>query len=312
MRAGKAASAAGVTVKALRDYESLGLLQPVRRPNGYREYSAEDIRMAAEVRALASLGRAARETRPFLECLRGGHEVGDECPESLAAYRDKIERLDTFIARLTATRHALVQQMHRAAERGLRSHGPPPEPPEGLPRPDELPANLPAAVDDGAARHLPGSTLPALTFRTTDGDELRLDAVSTGRWVLFLYPLTGEPGVDMPRGWDEIPGARGCSQEACDFRDHFAALRVRGVREIIALSTDRAEYQRDLVRRLRLPYRMLSDPALSLGRELGLPTSRPTAWCCTSASRWCFVAVPSSTRSIRSSLIPTPRRCWTG
>ena len=60
MRAGQAAAAGGVTVKALRYYEDSGLLQPARLPNGYRDYSAQDVQLAAEIRALMSLGLARR------------------------------------------------------------------------------------------------------------------------------------------------------------------------------------------------------------------------------------------------------------
>jgi peroxiredoxin len=90
--------------------------------------------------------------------------------------------------------------------------------------------------------------------------------------VLFIYPLTGKPGVDVPKGWNEIPGARGCSQEACGFRDNWAELQEQGVETVLALSTDRTEYQQALVRRFHLPYRLLSDPARSLGQALDLPT----------------------------------------
>lgn len=143
-----------------------------------------------------------------------------------------------------------------------------------LPQADPLPADLPAPVDDGAAAHLPGRALPALSFTGTDGRDTRLDAVSDGRWVLFLYPLTGDPAADIPEGWNEIPGARGCSQEACDFRDNLDALRAEGVDRVLALSSDRASYQRALVDRLHLPYPMLSDPELTLADELALPTFR--------------------------------------
>lgn len=274
MRASEAAAAAGVTGKALRYYEGIGLLHPARRSNGYRDYTEEDVRLAAEIRGLMSLGLAPGETRPFLECLRQGHEVGDDCPESLAAYQDKIDRLDALVVRLKLNREQLAHQMRTAARRGFRCHVDEEETPAMLPQPDPLPDDLPAPEDDGAARHLPGQTLPPLAFQTTDGEQVRLDTVSTGRWVLYIYPLTGEPGVDMPRGWDRIPGARGCSQEACSFRDNLAALRGQGARRVLALSTDRAEYQQDLVRRLHLPYPMLSDPALSLARALDLPTFR--------------------------------------
>ena len=141
-----------------------------------------------------------------------------------------------------------------------------------LPQPDDLPEDLPVPADDGAARHLPGRGLPELAFNATDGSLVRLGRVSAGRWVLFIYPSTGKPGADIPPGWNEIPGARGCSQEACSFRDNLTALQTQGVEQVLALSTDRTEYQQALGRRLHLPYRMLSDPTLSFGRALDLPT----------------------------------------
>ena len=141
-----------------------------------------------------------------------------------------------------------------------------------LPQPDALPDDLPVPADDGAARHLPRRTLPRLALQATDGSQVRLDRVSAGRWVLFIYPSTGRPGADIPPGWNEIPGARGCSQEACSFRDNLGALNAEGAARVLALSTDPSEYQQDLVRRLHLPYPMLSDPSGSLGQALDLPT----------------------------------------
>ncbi len=139
-------------------------------------------------------------------------------------------------------------------------------------QPNPLPENLPRPTDDGAARHLPGQTLPALTLPTTAGSLLRLDRVADGRWVLFIYPSTGKPGDDIPAGWNEIPGARGCSNEACSFRDHLVALERLGIEHVLALSSDPTQYQQALVRRFHLPYLMLSDPTLSLAAALALPT----------------------------------------
>ena len=277
MRAGEAAESAGVSVKALRYYEDSGLLRPVRHSNGYRNYSETDVRLAAEIRMLMSLGLTTQQTRPFLECLRAGHGVGDDCPESLAAYQHKIDELERLIARLTGARHRLIDQMHTAAHRGFHNSQRK-ETRDMLPAPAPLPVNLPVPQDDGAARHLPGRTLPPLTFPATDGTDIALDTVSAGRWVLFVYPLTGDPGVDMPRGWDQIPGARGCSQEACGFRDNLTALREHGAEHVLALSSDDARYQQDLVQRLHLPYPMLSDPDMRLAAALDLPTFQAHGW----------------------------------
>nr|WP_042191335.1 MerR family transcriptional regulator [Kibdelosporangium sp. MJ126-NF4]CEL20008.1 Alkyl hydroperoxide reductase subunit C-like protein [Kibdelosporangium sp. MJ126-NF4]CTQ97232.1 Alkyl hydroperoxide reductase subunit C-like protein [Kibdelosporangium sp. MJ126-NF4] len=271
MKAGEAAKAAGVTRKALRYYESAGLLVPRRLANGYREYSPDDVRLAVEIRALMAIGLSPKETEPFLDCLRGGHTRGDECPESLAVYDRKIRATDRLIARLSHTRGQLVDQLRAAAGEPFAHHDNTQED-TMLPPADPLPDNLPAPADDGAAGHLPGRTLPPLTFLATDGSQVRLDAVAAGRWILFVYPLTGDPAADIPQGWNEIPGARGCSQEACSFRDSLNDLRERGVDQVVALSSDRAEYQQALVRRLHLPYPLLSDPDHYLSRILDLPT----------------------------------------
>jgi peroxiredoxin len=135
-----------------------------------------------------------------------------------------------------------------------------------------LPENLPVPADDGAADHLKGVRLPALTLPTTDGGHVNLAGLGTGRTVIYLYPLTGRPGVDLPAGWDAIPGARGCSTEACDFRDHFGLLRDAGARNVYGMSSQSLDYQREVVDRLGLPFPMLSDEGFVLADALNLPT----------------------------------------
>lgn len=266
----RAASRAGVTIKALRYYEQKGLVTPERTTNGYRDYSERDVRLVTEIRALMALGMAPQETRPFLECLRTGHTTGDDCPESLAAYQNKIDRLDDLIAHLTKDRRELAFHMFSAARRGFDGHAREVDN-RLLTAPDVLPRDLPVPEDDGAARHLVGMEIPPLILASTTGTPARLN-VDEGRWILYIYPMTGEPGIDVPRGWDEIPGARGCSQEACSFRDNFTSLRRLGVQRVFGLSSDQSEYQKELVTRLGLPYPMLSDPKLELAEALRLPT----------------------------------------
>jgi len=135
-----------------------------------------------------------------------------------------------------------------------------------------LPENLPEPQDDGAADHLPGRVMPTLTLMTSDGAPVDLAELGAGRSVLYLYPLTGRPGTDLPEGWDAIPGARGCSTEACDFRDHFAELERAGAARIYGLSSQTPDYQAEVVERLHLPFAMLSDTAFDLADALGLPT----------------------------------------
>ena len=135
---------------------------------------------------------------------------------------------------------------------------------------DELPENLPVPVDDGAADHLPRMRLPSVPLRSTAGNVVDLASLD-GRTVVYCYPLTGRPDRDLPQGWDEIPGARGCTPQSCAFRDHHAELRSLGAR-VYGLSAQDTEYQREAAERLRLPFELLSDEDLAFVKVLGLPT----------------------------------------
>lgn len=262
MKIGELARLTGASPKAIRRYETLGLVTPGRHPNGYRDYDERDVRLVREIRALNHLGIAVDETRPFLDCLESGGEHVDDCPASLAEYRRAIDILTTRIVALTERRDALTRRLRDAAYRGSSR-----TPPQLL----TLPPDLPVPEDDGAATHLTGRLLPALTLEATGGTKVDLAALR-GRTVLYLYPLTGHPDADMPIGWDTIPGARGCTVQACDFRDHHADLLAAGADRVFGLSVQDSVYQREVVDRLHLPFAILSDTARNLAAALTLPT----------------------------------------
>jgi peroxiredoxin len=138
--------------------------------------------------------------------------------------------------------------------------------------PMTLPANLPQPRDDGAARHLLGSTVPDIALPATDGRHISLAEIRGTRAVVYAYPRTGRPGeAPLVEDWDLIPGARGCTPETCGFRDHHAELRAAGA-DVFGLSTQSSAYQRELVDRLHLPFAILSDVDLQLTRAWRLPT----------------------------------------
>jgi peroxiredoxin len=132
-------------------------------------------------------------------------------------------------------------------------------------------STLPVPEDDGAARHLPGMRVPSVLVPATDGSLVDLASVA-GRTVVFAYPRTGRPGEPNPAGWDAIPGARGCTPQACAFRDLFAELGSLGVDHVFGLSTQDSAYQREMAEREHLPFPILSDELLELTRALRLPT----------------------------------------
>jgi peroxiredoxin len=131
---------------------------------------------------------------------------------------------------------------------------------------------LPESLDDGLAAQLVGSQLPDVALPSTSGHDIRLANFATGRWVLFIYPRTGVPGQKEPDGWASIPGAKGCTAEACSFRDNLSELQQAGAEIVAGLSVQSTVYQREAADRLHLPYPLLSDEALQFTKALSLPT----------------------------------------
>jgi peroxiredoxin len=129
---------------------------------------------------------------------------------------------------------------------------------------------LPQPVDDGAAGHLAGCRLPDLHLSATTGHTIDVGALD-GVSVLYVYPMTGTPGVALPEGWNEIPGARGCTPQACGFRDHFADLQAAGARHVFGISTQTPTQQAEAAERLHLPFPLLSDADEALASALSLP-----------------------------------------
>ena len=135
-----------------------------------------------------------------------------------------------------------------------------------------LPDDLPAPEDDGAADHLRGMEMPAASLPATDDTKINLQDLPP-RAVIYVYPMTGRPDEDViPDGWEDVPGARGCTPESRGFRSQYDELRDNGVGEVFGLSTQSSEYQREARDRLDLPFELLSDAEWKLANELDLPT----------------------------------------
>jgi peroxiredoxin len=131
----------------------------------------------------------------------------------------------------------------------------------------DLPPNLPVPKDDGGARHLRGMALPDLELPSTSNRRVNLSKISAPRLVLYAYPMTGRPDRKLPQGWYEIPGA----PETCGFRDHHKDLAKLHT-EVFGVSTQDTAYQQEMVKRLEVPFEVLSDEHFALTKALKLPT----------------------------------------
>jgi peroxiredoxin len=134
----------------------------------------------------------------------------------------------------------------------------------------EIPTGLPIPQDDGSTDHLKGLRLPNVSLKATNDTTVNFGNIS-GRLVIYCYPMTGQPNVALPDGWDQIPGARGCTPQSCSFRDHYQELQALGA-EVVGLSVQTTDYQKEMVDRLHLPFLVVSDFGYQFQKALNLPT----------------------------------------
>lgn len=135
----------------------------------------------------------------------------------------------------------------------------------------KLPANLPIPKDDGACDHLPGMTLPDFALLSTSGGPVNIQGIAQTPTVIFFYPRTGEPDKPAPEGWDQIPGARGCTPQSCAFRDLYDEFKELGV-DVFGASAQTKDYQREFAERNHITFEFLSDADFALTDALKLPT----------------------------------------
>jgi peroxiredoxin len=136
--------------------------------------------------------------------------------------------------------------------------------------PTRLPPDLPEPEADGACDHLIDRPLHSLALPATTGGSLDL-ATSPGRWVVYCFPRAGQPGVPLPDGWDDIPGARGCTPQSMAFRDQYDDVRALHA-DVVGVSTQTTDVQSEIAARLGLPFPLLSDAGLRFAKSLDLPT----------------------------------------
>ena len=132
-----------------------------------------------------------------------------------------------------------------------------------------LPTDLPIPQDDGSTNHLKGMRLPNVSLYGTNGKAINLGNIK-GKLVIYCYPMTGQPNVALPDGWDQIPGARGCTPQSCSFRDLYQELQALGA-EVVGLSVQSTEYQKEMAERLHLPFQVVSDANYQFQKALNMP-----------------------------------------
>jgi len=113
--------------------------------------------------------------------------------------------------------------------------------------------------------------MPSAKLHSTSGKIVDAASASKQKAVFFFFPAAGRPGVPSPVGWNEIPGARGCTPQICSFRDSTAGFRALGF-QIFRVSAQRPVDLMEIAHRNKIQFELLSDSELKLAKELRLPT----------------------------------------
>ena len=110
---GTLAHQSGVSVRAVRHYEQLGLLHPARASSGYRLFVTSDLQRVALIRHLQSLGLTLVQIRDTAPCWRStpAHLEGIPDTARRALFMDQLNQLDAQIAPLQAARRAVLKAL---------------------------------------------------------------------------------------------------------------------------------------------------------------------------------------------------------
>jgi len=130
---------------------------------------------------------------------------------------------------------------------------------------------LPVPENDGACDHLKGLKIPKLKIISTSDRVIDLGS-EHGLTVIYFYPKIGDPNSDPLIGWSDIPGAKGCTPQSCEYRDHYSELKTIGVLNLFGASSQDLKEQKEASNRLHLPFELLNDSELKLAKLLKLPT----------------------------------------
>lgn len=98
----------------------------------------------------------------------------------------------------------------------------------------------------------PGTKAPTFRLPSTDGETVSLSGLAGKKVVLYFYPK------------DQTPG---CTREACDFRDRWAALKKKAA--LYGVSKDSLASHEKFREKYALPFPLLSDPDNEVAKAYG-------------------------------------------
>ncbi|MFJ8313921.1 MULTISPECIES: MerR family transcriptional regulator [unclassified Streptomyces] len=134
MRIGELSQRTGITHRALRYYEEQGLLRPLRRPSGYREYAEADVHQVLRIRELQGAGLSTATIADVLPCLvrpcraDGDDERAPLCSHLAEVLDEERTRISGAIDELRSTLDTLESVMARPGRLRASERVPPVQP----------------------------------------------------------------------------------------------------------------------------------------------------------------------------------------
>ena len=99
-----------------------------------------------------------------------------------------------------------------------------------------------------------GQKAPDFTLADDQGKEVSLSDFKGKAVVLYFYPKDMTPG---------------CTQEACDFRDNWGAVKKKGA-IVLGVSADPVKRHVAFKEKYKLPFTLLSDESLKMLKAYGV------------------------------------------
>jgi peroxiredoxin Q/BCP len=98
-----------------------------------------------------------------------------------------------------------------------------------------------------------GEAAPDFSVNDQDGNPVSLSDYKGKKVVLYFYPRDNTPG---------------CTAEACNLRDNYAAFQDQGY-EILGVSTDSEKSHQKFIEKQQLPFKLLADTEKEIHEKYG-------------------------------------------
>jgi len=109
MNIGEAALRSGLPAKTIRYYEEIGLIDPDRGANGYRDYCDDDVHRLAFLRRARNLGFSIDDCRTLMALYRDRQRASQDVRAVAVAH---VEAIESKIAELESMRRTLDRLIH--------------------------------------------------------------------------------------------------------------------------------------------------------------------------------------------------------